>query len=76
MRSLLTQFTARTSACEPLVSIPPEMTAWMLSYRRDIAGVVLMISVNGGTSFLTRRGSRGVREVNYVSRVLREMVLA
>jgi len=38
--------------------------------------VVLMISVKGGTSFLTRRGSRGVRDVNYVSRVLREGILA
>jgi hypothetical protein len=63
VRSLETQVCARMSPLG-LLNSPPEMTAWMLSYNRDIAFVVFIMSVRGGTNFLTRRGSRGVKAVN------------
>jgi hypothetical protein len=47
--------------------IPPWMIPLMHSYDSDIAGVVLIISVSGGSNFRTSRGSKGVRVANYKS---------
>jgi len=41
----------------------------MHSYRRDMAGVVLIRLVKGGSNFLTRRGSKGVNVANYTKSV-------
>jgi len=62
---------ARSSALGPLDSIPPVITAWILSYSSDIAGVVFIISVRGGINFFTSRGSSGVKAVNCNERDLR-----
>jgi hypothetical protein len=68
LRSLLTQRDAISSPAEssPLSRMPPWMMPFIHSYKRDIAGVVRMIEVSGGRSFLTRRGSRGVKIANYI----------
>jgi hypothetical protein len=66
--SFVTQSEATSSRAEkssPSPRIPPWMMPLMHSYSRDIAGVVLMRFVNGGSSFRTRRGSRGVRVANW-----------
>lgn len=48
-----------------LPRIPPWMMPLMHSYNRDMAGVVRIRSVRGGSSFRTSRGSRGVSVANY-----------
>ena len=48
-----------------LSNIPPCMIPDMHSYSKDIAGVVCIRLVNGGSSFLIRRGSSGVIVANY-----------
>lgn len=67
-RSLVTQSDAISSPPETS-SESPRMPPWIIplmhSYSKDMAGVVCMILVRGGRSFLTRRGSRGVRVANY-----------
>lgn len=45
--------------------MPPWMIPLMHSYSSDMAGVVLMRSVKGGSNLRTSRGSRGVRVANY-----------
>ena len=63
-RSLLTQSraTSSPSVVPPAASMmPPWMMPLMHSYSNDIAGVVLIMLVRGGKSFLTSLGSRGVR---------------
>src|SRR5579862_8933702 len=47
-----------------LSRMPPWIIPFMHSYRRDMAGVVRMIVINGGSSFLTNRGSNGVNVAN------------
>lgn len=44
--------------------MPPWMIPFMHSYSRDMAGVVRMSSVSGGSSLRTNRGSSGVRVAN------------
>ena len=66
-RSLVTQSVAIASppAESSLLSkIPPRIMPLMHSYRSDIAPVVRIIEVSGGSSFLTSRGSRGVNVAN------------
>jgi hypothetical protein len=63
-RSLLTQSTAISSPSSELPKMPPCMIPLMHSYKRDMAGVVLIIDVKGGKSFLIRRGSKGVSVAN------------
>lgn len=47
-----------------LSRIPPWIIPLMHSYKSDMAGVVLMMEVSGGSNFLTKRGSRGVNVAN------------
>ncbi len=42
----------------------PVMTVEIHSYKRDMAVVLWMRLVSGSTSFLPRRGSRGIRAPN------------
>lgn len=51
---------------DPVVAnMPPAITVWIHSYKSDMAGVVWIKVVMGGSSFLVRRGSNGVRAANY-----------
>lgn len=66
-RNLLTQRDAISSPpadSSLLPRIPPNIMPFMHSYSSDIAGVVRMIDVSGGKSFLTNLGSRGVKVAN------------
>jgi hypothetical protein len=38
----------------------------MHSYSKDMAGVVWIKEVSGGSSFLINLGSRGVNDANYI----------
>ena len=58
---MVTQVFARGSLS---TSIPPAITACMHSYSSDIAGVVVIRDVRGGSSLRTRRGSTGVNNAN------------
>ena len=62
--SLETQILAKELPESPC-SIPPMIQVWTHSYSNEIAGVVDIRSVMGGCSFLTNRGSCGVRVPNY-----------
>lgn len=69
-RSLVTQRDAisslpETSSASP--RIPPWMIPLIHSYSRDMAGVVRMRSVKGGSNLRTSRGSSGVRVANWKS---------
>lgn len=66
-RSLLTHSVAISSApatSSVLSKMPPWMIPFIHSYNNDIAGVVRIMFVRGGSSFRTRRGSRGVNVAN------------
>lgn len=66
-RSLLTHNVAISSApatSSVLSKMPPWMIPFMHSYNNDIAGVVRIMFVRGGSNFRTRRGSRGVKVAN------------
>lgn len=67
-RSFVTQSEATSSLAEkssPSPRIPPWIMPLIHSYSRDMAGVVRIRLVNGGSNLRTRRGSRGVRVANY-----------
>jgi hypothetical protein len=67
-RSLVTHSDAISSLPETsssLPRIPPWMIPLIHSYSNDMAGVVRIRSVRGGSNFRTRRGSSGVKVANY-----------
>jgi len=69
-RNLLTQSVAISSppADSSLLSnMPPWMIPFMHSYSSDIARVVRISDVRGGSSLRTSRGSKGVRVANLIS---------
>lgn len=55
---------SRPDTSSGLPRIPPWMMPLMHSYRSDMAGVVLMMSVKGGRSLRMSLGSSGVRVAN------------
>lgn len=66
-RSLLTQSVAISSvpdSSSALPRIPPWMMPLMHSYSSDMAGVVRIMLVRGGSNFLASRGSKGVKVAN------------
>lgn len=66
-RSFVTQRDAISSLPDmssALPRIPPWIMPLMHSYSKDIAGVVLIRSVSGGSNLRTSRGSRGVKVAN------------
>lgn len=67
-RSFVTQRDAISSLPESS-SLSPRIPPWIIplihSYSNDIAGVVRIRSVKGGSNLRTSRGSKGVRVANY-----------